>query len=365
MKTIIVSPDDLREIKLKTVVQSTYYMLNLKFAIYSDQEKILTYFDKMYARFKVDSNESAYKFYVITKENILGQPFVLADKEVHLLCDNEFCFQYAYMVILNKLKTLFKDIFILHAGVVSYDGKGVVIVGSSNFGKTTLTLELVKKGFKFLSDEFCSIHQETQEIYSFPRSIGISKGTPDREKQWIDIENFKKGCIENRAIGKYIFFLKGMRSSDIQQSEKLIDVILSGEDEELISELQAIPGTKLINKHETNCYLVYRFGFYAGSSFTKYFDEICERHSQYILFSDLISTEVPYLYFNRDPFIEKIPKSTAALQLMKNLLNHSQYLKAPSKTLLSLGKIVKQIECYNLYVGKIDKTVDLIINLVQ
>ena len=101
------------------------------------------------------------------------------------------------------------------------------------------------------------------------------------------------------------------------------------------------------------------------SGLTKNFNEICEKHSKNFISCALISSEGAYRYFNRVPSVEKISKSKAALELMKNLLNHSQHLKNPSKTLLKLGEFVKQIECYNLYVGKIDKTVDLIVDLVE
>ena len=37
-------------------------------------------------------------------------------------------------------------------GVVSHHGEGVVIIADAEHGKTTLTLELVKRGFTFLSD---------------------------------------------------------------------------------------------------------------------------------------------------------------------------------------------------------------------
>jgi HPr kinase/phosphorylase len=46
---------------------------------------------------------------------------------------------------------------ILHAGCVSYDGKGVLIFGGSGTGKSSLALQLMAYGFTLVSDDRTAI----------------------------------------------------------------------------------------------------------------------------------------------------------------------------------------------------------------
>ena len=46
---------------------------------------------------------------------------------------------------------------LIHAGVVSRDGQGIILVADARHGKTTLVLELVRRGFQFLSDEMADL----------------------------------------------------------------------------------------------------------------------------------------------------------------------------------------------------------------
>jgi hypothetical protein len=389
MKTLSLSSDNLSAFKQRAFLKSTYNILDLKFSIHADHEGILKHFEQAYERFKASYDNADYHFYVITQNSPFGQPFVIVNDEIRLLYGNElFYYNHAYMVIFNELKDLFKEFFLIHAGVVSKDGKGVVIVGPSSFGKTTLTMELVRRGFKFLSDEFCPIDRRTMHIHSFPRSLGVwedslsifsgilpNKDTATdenivkRKKQWMDIDDWKGGIVGTWTVGKYLFFLRGKRSSKFEEGERLIDLLLIQENQELISELEKLPDNKLISHYETEFYVVYRFGFKQGKGLTKKFLEVCERYPQDIFFYEVVPTEEPY--FNRSPFVEELPKSKAALELMKNLINRSQHacalkeFKGTSQLLLSLGGIVKQMQCYNLFVGRLEQMAELIVRTVE
>lgn len=60
----------------------------------------------------------------------------------------------------------------LHAGVVSWKGKAIVIPANSFSGKTTLTAELVKAGAEYYSDEY-AVLDETGCVHPFPRKLGV------------------------------------------------------------------------------------------------------------------------------------------------------------------------------------------------
>jgi hypothetical protein len=60
----------------------------------------------------------------------------------------------------------------IHAGVVSYRGKAIVIPGRSFSGKTTLTAELVKAGAIYYSDEYAVLDAKGR-VHHYARPLSI------------------------------------------------------------------------------------------------------------------------------------------------------------------------------------------------
>jgi hypothetical protein len=69
----------------------------------------------------------------------------------------------------------------LHAGVVGWKGKAVVIPASSFAGKTTLVAELIRKGAVYYSDEYAVLDREGL-VYPFPKMLSM-RGVIDEYKQ--------------------------------------------------------------------------------------------------------------------------------------------------------------------------------------
>jgi hypothetical protein len=63
----------------------------------------------------------------------------------------------------------------VHAGVVGWRGRAIVIPGRSRSGKTTLVAELVKAGALYLSDEFAVLDRRGR-VHPFPKSLSIREG---------------------------------------------------------------------------------------------------------------------------------------------------------------------------------------------
>lgn len=66
-----------------------------------------------------------------------------------------------------------KEFLLLHAGVVSRNGAGIILPGPSGSGKSSLTLALVGLGYSYLSDEFAAVEPSTGEVHAFPKPISI------------------------------------------------------------------------------------------------------------------------------------------------------------------------------------------------
>ena len=102
----------------------------------------------------------------------------------------------------------------IHAGVVGWKGKAIVIPGSSFAGKTTLVAELVKRGAVYYSDEYAVLDQNGK-VYPYPKKLSI-RGIIDNIRQ-LDIAveqlNGKPG-IKPLSVGAVLItkYKQGMRT---------------------------------------------------------------------------------------------------------------------------------------------------------
>ncbi len=83
-----------------------------------------------------------------------------------------------------------RDTVFVHAGVVEWKGKAIVIPADSGKGKTTLVLELVKLGAGYFSDEYAVLDAHGL-VHPFARDLSVREpGRVWSEKNGIPIENF-------------------------------------------------------------------------------------------------------------------------------------------------------------------------------
>ena len=64
------------------------------------------------------------------------------------------------------------DMTFLHAGVVGWQGRAILLPGRSLSGKTTLVQEMLRLGATFYSDEFAVV-DDSGKVHPFPRPLGI------------------------------------------------------------------------------------------------------------------------------------------------------------------------------------------------
>jgi hypothetical protein len=64
------------------------------------------------------------------------------------------------------------DMTFLHAGVVGWEGRAILLPGHSLSGKTTLVREMLRLGATYYSDEFAVV-DDSGKVHPFPRPLGI------------------------------------------------------------------------------------------------------------------------------------------------------------------------------------------------
>jgi hypothetical protein len=87
-----------------------------------------------------------------------------------------------YVAALSKRKVF------VHAGVVGWGKKAIVIPGVSHSGKTSLVRELVKAGATYYSDEY-AVLDDKGRVHPFPKPLGIRVSGSSEQKR-VRVEEF-------------------------------------------------------------------------------------------------------------------------------------------------------------------------------
>lgn len=140
---------------------------------------------------RVNLREFAEKFKIALAENFLPRK----PDEIEYLFEIKVNFEYHFELIKNgaTIHTTKAAAFILehletqvritiaefavgkvflHAGVIGWKGKALVLPGRSFFGKTTLVAALTKKGALYFSDEYAVLDEEGN-VHPFPKMLSL------------------------------------------------------------------------------------------------------------------------------------------------------------------------------------------------
>lgn len=82
-----------------------------------------------------------------------------------------------------QVGTLVRDKLFVHAGVVGWQGKAIVIPGRSFSGKTTLVAALVKAGATYYSDEY-AVFDTDGLVHPYARRLSVRQESGERVKRY-------------------------------------------------------------------------------------------------------------------------------------------------------------------------------------
>ncbi len=189
-----------------------------------------------------DTNDPS--LYEVADAFLSHTPVMLVGERVCYFLDRERWRAYTESIIFHTVLSRIPHHYAMHAGVVSLNDKAILLCGEANNGKTTLTLGLVREGFKYLSDEIAFIDQASGQVEPFPRALGLrhktigmfpeldrsvhlqpTKSLSGDDKWLVDIEEiFPKSLGASCKVGVIIFmegFSESVELTPISASEAL------------------------------------------------------------------------------------------------------------------------------------------------
>ena len=364
---------------------------DLEANIQSDSSTYIHLFAQMYGRFQANGTLAPIRppaeFVVLTQsDNAWGQPVMILDEEVRLLSNIKFLEGYTYDGVLNAIVARVQSHFLIHAGVVSGDGRGIILAADSSHGKTTLVLELVRRGFKFLSDEMAALGRADRRVHPFPRSLRIRPGTLELAgfplaaagaptwlgKLLLDIEEIQPGSIGEPAPISHIVILRDPAEAEAEQPdgpERELGVLVDRLDESLLAAVRQIEGVTEVRPDIERGYPTLRFRAVHRMSVLSQIEDLCQE--QQILVLDISKRTERQPTFEVPARLEAIPRSQAVIELLrrfqgghKSALLQDEFGGSSARLFMELAALVGQANCHQLFVGPLHEMADLLCGLV-
>ena len=360
--------------------------------IKSDSGNFISLFTQMYRRFQVDTPlppaQTSAEFILLTKpDNQWGKPVIILDGEVLPLCDQRLLEGYAYESILSAIVTRVRSHLLIHAGVVSRDGQGVILVADARHGKTTLVLELIRRGFQFLSDEMAALGRADRLVHPFPRSLRIRTGTlqlagfPDMSEsaqKWLgklilDIGEIKPGCLGKAVPISHIIILQDQADNNgnkPEHRERELSILLDRLDDALLSDIRQNEDVFEVQVNTESGYPLLKIHAARPMFVLSRIEALCSKRQ--ILVLNVVKGVEAFPAFKLPAQLKSLSKNQAVVELLrrfqggyKSELLQKEFKANSTRLFMELSSLVAQANCHQLFVGPLNEMADLVCNMIN
>jgi hypothetical protein len=139
--------------------------------------------------FKNISYQKAQYTFSIRRNKNAGYVLFKGRKKITFGNDREIFFRYFDSQVRLTVAEFAESKVFIHAGVVAWKGKAIILPAKSFQGKTTLVTELTKLGAKYYSDEY-AVLDETGFVHPFPKTLSIRGLIGEYQQVEFPVETF-------------------------------------------------------------------------------------------------------------------------------------------------------------------------------
>jgi len=352
------------------VALRAYDMLGIRVRVSSDRPELLALLASIYERFEARIDEPASFEARVWSPPSGPARLAMGDTEFPLASAPLTDF-HAYTIIFGELLRRLEGILFVHGAVVSDRRRTVVLAGPSGYGKTTLALALMRRGFRLLSDDFAPLRRADGAVLPFAKRVGITRSTGSTppegvaregarwmtfgDKWLVDPGDLPGGVEELACLPTHLLLLAEAEAPESDASFRIATV---GNARRLEQDLATLPGVVVSRAASPSgrSYLAVDVGGGARAAF----HSRCQAEGpELVLFEPVHAPRT----FAGPPRISPVPRLEAATSLLREILNRtpgSRLLESVSGRvgvlLVELAGHLANVACARLTVGAADAT---------
>jgi hypothetical protein len=269
------------------------------------------------------------------------------------------------------------------AALVDRRGRALVLAGPSGHGKSSLALEMVRRGFRFLGDDYAPVDLGSGSVLPFPRTASVVLGgaapLPEAVRREAEATGtprlFGKALVDvGRAFGpgamapgpaplRTVVVLAPGDHDPAEAVSWLQMAARPAEAERLAAALREVPGVVVEAEAEGPSSHLWRLRLEHVEGPTERLAPLVEDDA--VLYCERSWSGSPD--FGAAPAIEPLKRREAAVFLTRELLNRrrgSKFLEGrggdAADLVLEVAQALRPARCWRLRVGRFDETADLL-----
>lgn len=285
----------------------------------------------------------------------------------HLLTD--LSLDHVVNLIFRQLATQVDSHLFFHAGAVALRNKGILLLGDSMHGKTTLVLELVRRGYQFLSDDISPLGIQDCRIYQNPRSLVVRDGSlemsgfghlkhqtaPWLNKRIVNPKKLRSDCLSEPVPIRHIFLVNEHSENSSSQPGRWSSLVLSSLNEDLRCKIQALPQVLEVKEARESAIPHLRVLSSQPKTMLNQVDLLCKEHGIFLLTGEIWNGKPD---FTGPVRLQEIDRQKTFRAMLNNFFPgpdaeafQRRYNASPARLSLGLASIIKDATYHSLTVG--------------
>jgi len=314
-----------------------------------------------------------------------GQAALTVDGETIWLDPGEANEGFACEHILYSLISRVRSHFLVHAGAVAAPDRrqGLILVADAANGKTTLVLELLRRGFGFLSDEMAALARADGRLNAFPRALRLRDDTLKRVgleqagdnapiwlgKRLVDVDDLAPARLVNDADLAHVIVMSDAPGTPVPAQDELsfwLDRLEAG----LLDEIRSLPGVARAEPVAGVRQAVIRVQAEHRMSVVAEVERLSRAAGVHVL--DIVKRDEVPATFAGPASLAPLARADAVLELLRRFQggHHSALLQQDfgghsAGLFREVSRLISQAQCHRLTVGPLPAMADLVQSLVS
>ncbi|NIM90832.1 MAG: hypothetical protein GTO17_07780 [Candidatus Aminicenantes bacterium] len=370
-------------------VRRNYKIFDFSFSLSSDTSQTIRLFDLVYKNFsQKDGLTPSFSFEVFSENGKRGVPHLKVKEKIYPFHGFSTQESQCFKLITDEIYRKIDSHVWIHGGGVAFQNKGIMVLGDSGTGKTSLILKLLSSGFKFLSDEVIPVEKKTGMMVPFFRSVGLRSEARDlfekefslfQELEFTSLWGHKyfgnpsllKSKKATQAVfPEYFFYL--VNADSASRTELDVDLVIEEKGAGLLTSLEKVHGLRVLESTREGGHIYVMTKISKTASVIKKYLEACEEFKRHIIHTE--KRRETGLKFSQVPRVRPLSFPDIGLLLLKQSKENVLEYNSPQERVESLGAYwldflkelnLEKMKGFEIQVGRMENTVESIQNLVR